>query len=395
MSPRLISRSPDLARLRDEGYEVEVVAGHLLLKNVPYVTSRREVKRGTLVSELNLAGDVTAAPGTHVVHFAGEHPCDKHGREIVQIKNASNVQELADAVGIDHTFSSKPPNGYPDYFQKMSTYATILSAPAASLDPRATPKTFVATADASDESVFKYIDTATARAGLGATTAKLTGHRVAIVGLGGTGSYILDLVAKTPVAEIHLFDGDDFLQHNAFRAPGAPALEALRSRPTKVDHFAQLYGNMHRGIVPHGHHLDASNVEMLDGMTFCFVSIDRGSAKRAIVDSLEARSVPFIDVGMGLQLVDGALLGVLRVTTSTPAMREHVHAKQRISFGDGDADDAAIYGQNVQIAELNALNANLAVIRWKKHLGFYHDQENEHFSTYTIDGHMLTSDDRP
>jgi hypothetical protein len=31
----------------------------------------------------------------------------------------------------------------------------------------------------------------------------------------------LDFVAKTPVEEIHLFDSDVFLQHNAFRAPGA------------------------------------------------------------------------------------------------------------------------------------------------------------------------------
>jgi hypothetical protein len=37
-------------------------------------------------------------------------------------------------------------------------------------------------------------------------------------GLGGTGSYILDLVSKTPVNEILLFDSDDFLQHNAFRS---------------------------------------------------------------------------------------------------------------------------------------------------------------------------------
>jgi tRNA A37 threonylcarbamoyladenosine dehydratase len=45
--------------------------------------------------------------------------------------------------------------------------------------------------------------------------------------MGGTGSYILDLVAKTAVMEIHLFDGDDFNQHNAFRAPGAASLEDL------------------------------------------------------------------------------------------------------------------------------------------------------------------------
>lgn len=47
---------------------------------------------------------------------------------------------------------------------------------------------------------------------------KFQHERVAIVGVGGTGSYILDMVAKTWVREIHLFDSDRFLQYNAFRS---------------------------------------------------------------------------------------------------------------------------------------------------------------------------------
>jgi tRNA A37 threonylcarbamoyladenosine dehydratase len=41
--------------------------------------------------------------------------------------------------------------------------------------------------------------------------------------LSGTGSYILDLLAKVPIREIHLCDGDDFARHNAFRASARPA----------------------------------------------------------------------------------------------------------------------------------------------------------------------------
>src|SRR5438034_975841 len=58
--------------------------------------------------------------------------------------------------------------------------------------------------------VFRYPDMGTTRAGIGAATAKLLADRVAIIGLGGTGSYILDLLAKTPIGEIHLYDGDEF-----------------------------------------------------------------------------------------------------------------------------------------------------------------------------------------
>ena len=91
----------------------------------------------------------------------------------------------------------------------------------------AKPQTFkvVAPDKEQPETPFNYIDTASSRAEIDVVTAKLAKlKRIAIVGLGGTGSYVLDLVAKTPVWEIHLYDGDAFLQHNAFRSPGAPTL---------------------------------------------------------------------------------------------------------------------------------------------------------------------------
>ncbi len=39
MSRQLISRSPDLQRLEDEGYDLEIRSGYLLVKDVPYVNS--------------------------------------------------------------------------------------------------------------------------------------------------------------------------------------------------------------------------------------------------------------------------------------------------------------------------------------------------------------------
>ncbi|MGY2747872.1 hypothetical protein ACVWZ8_005054 [Arthrobacter sp. UYCu723] len=57
-------------------------------------------------------------------------------------------------------------------------------------------------------------------------------HREAFGQVGfGTGSYILDQIAKTWVDRIILVDGDEFENHNAFRAPGAAALETLQTRP--------------------------------------------------------------------------------------------------------------------------------------------------------------------
>lgn len=393
MSRELINRSPDLKRLQDEGYEIEVRAGHLLVKHVPYVSPSKEVKYGVLVSVLEVAVDVTSRPSDHVAMFVGETPCDKDGRALNRILNSSNRRDLGNGIVIEHTFSSKPVGGYADYYEKMTTYIDMLAGQAQALDPNATAKTFPVIEASEEESVFRYIDTASSRAGIGAISEKLKQDRIAVVGLGGTGAYILDLLAKTPVKEIHLFDGDRFSQHNAFRSPGAPSADELRERPQKVAYFQKRYDRMRRNIVPHGIDLDASNVDILRGMDFVFVSIDDSKKKREIVAALEQYGVSFIDVGMGVYESDGSLAGQLRVATSTPESRDHIHARNRIPFVDDDEENP--YAQNIQIADLNALNAALAVIKWKKLCGFYHDLESEYFAVYEVDGnHLLNEDQR-
>ena len=55
MSQQLINRSPDLSRLRDDGFHIEIRGSHLLVKDVPYLNAQRQVKYGVLVSDLTLA----------------------------------------------------------------------------------------------------------------------------------------------------------------------------------------------------------------------------------------------------------------------------------------------------------------------------------------------------
>jgi hypothetical protein len=212
------------------------------------------------------------------------------------------------------------------------------------------------------------------------------------VGLGGTGSYVLDLVAKTRVREIHLFDGDKFSQHNAFRSPGAPSVEQLKQELQKVAHFKDQYSRMHRNIVDHDGYINASNVMQLQGMDFVFLCLDKGEVRSLLVEKLEEFKIPFIDVGMGVECVGDSLLGILRITTSTVEKRDHVRGRKRIPFSDGQGNNE--YSRNIQIADLNALGAALAVIKWKKLFGFYRDLENEHHSTYTIDGNTLINEDQ-
>lgn len=393
MSLRLINRSPDLKKLRDDGYDIEIRSGHLLVKGVPYVNSKREIKRGTLVAKLCLANDVTIRPDDHVAFFEGEYPCDKDGVRIARIENQSQRKALATDLFVDHTFSAKPLNGpYEDYHAKITTYVAILSGPAQTINPAADARTFPVITAKEDESVFNYIDTASSRAEINVVSAKLEIDRVGIVGLGGTGAYVFDLVAKTRVKEIHLFDGDTFFQHNAFRSPGAASGEELEQKLPKTEYFFRTYSKMRRGIFSHPIYIDASNVEQLRDMKFMFLCFDAGKAKELVVESLEKFGVPFVDVGMGVYLSGDSLGGILKTTTSTPMQRDHVRAKHRIAISAGDGNNE--YDRNIQIADLNALNASLAVIKWKKLFGFYHDFEKEHHCTYTIDGNKLVNEDQ-
>lgn len=389
MSLQLINHSPDLKQLRNEGFEIEVKGGYLLIHQIPYLNHLKEIKRGILVTALDLASsNKTSTPSTHVIHFIGDYPCNRDGSPIEGIRNASTDQMLAEGIVINHSFSNRPTNGYTDYYHKVTRYIEIISNPAKSIDPSLTEKTFKVIDDDNEDSVFQYLDTNSSRANIDLINSKLKGQKVGIIGLGGTGAYILDLVAKTPVSEIHLYDGDDFLLHNAFRSPGAASKTELNDRRTKTDYYTSIYSNMHRYVYSHVCYISGFNIEELKQLSFVFLCIDRDQVKKEIVEYLLLENIPFIDVGLGVNVVDDSLIGSIRVTTGTQLKNDHLF--QRISCGKDLENE---YASNIQIAELNSLNAVLAVIKWKKLSGFYQDLKLEHNSVYSINVSQLTNDE--
>lgn len=389
MSRQLINRSQDLKRLVDEGYEVEIRSSFLLVHHIPYVNNRREVRFGTLVSELTLAGDMTTRPGTHVVSFIGEQPCGQNGVEIEGIKHATGDQRLAEGLIVNRSFSNKPAAGYPDYYEKIKRYVDILSHPAQSLDPRVTAQTYVVVPSEGDVSPFVYLDTNSSRAEISAISEKLRNLKVGVIGLGGTGAYVLDSVSKTPVSEIHLFDGDDFLQHNAFRSPSAASIDDLRKKLKKADYYQSIYRNMHTGVMSHPVFIDSENINTVLGLDFVFICVDSGDVRKLLFESLESQRIPFIDVGIGLFSVDERLVGNVRTTISLEGNRED--ARRVVPFAEGLPNE---YAKNIQTPDLNMLNAALAVIRWKKYFGFYHESANQgqYSVTYTVEFGKLFGD---
>lgn len=391
MSQKPTNLRSDVAKLLDDGYEVSIENDHLVMRNVPYVNSARQVGRGILVSTLPGSTTEASPPDTHQIWFSGDFPCDAKGKPLESIRNSSSHRIIGGNLAVDHHFSSKPKIGrYTDHYEKMVTYATILECQAAAIDRDATARTG-RIVGSPDDSPFVYFDNASGRARITALTQKLRARSVAIIGLGGTGSYVLDLVAKTPVGQIHLIDGDVFEQHNAFRAPGAASLQELQARPSKVDYFAGIYSRLHKGIVPHHCFVEEDTLSLLENHEIVFICIDQNDVKKLIIKKLETIGTPFIDVGMGIDEVDGGLTGQLRTTLSTPTYRHHVSERGRIPLTTGQGND--IYARNIQVCELNALNACLAVLRWKKLCGFYKDTEGEHFSIFAIDGNHILNED--
>ena len=262
----------------------------------------------------------------------------------------------------------------------------ILGREARQLSPNATAQQWKVTVEQDDaDSVFLFADTASARQKTTDLARKLQEERVAIVGVGGTGSYLLDFVAKTWVREIHLYDNDPFLQHNAFRSPGPFSRDELEGGPVKARFHADRYSRMRRRVVAHGECIDETNVGQLARFDTVFLCMDGHPIKGQILDVCMAHQALLVDVGMGLYRIQDSLAGIIRTTTCCADRHQHAHAC--IDLAGDEAPDE--YDRNVQVAELNALNAALAVIRWKKARGLYNDLAREFNCEYLIDGNKL------
>ncbi|RWZ67856.1 ThiF family adenylyltransferase [Labedella populi] len=373
----------DFTRLLDEGYDVQLIDGYLVIDDVPYVTAQKIVQRGRLVMPAALAGDELTTPPDHTTHFGGAEPCDADGRPLSKVINSAQHNEFLPGRSTDFYFSAKPPAGnYANYYDKVTTYVELLTRWALIIDPRSTARTYPVREVNADASPFVYRDSASSRAGITGLNTVFAGLKIAIVGLGGTGSHILDLVAKTPVAEIHLYDGDVFLNHNAFRAPGAADVSDLRGQPNKAEYWSAQYSRLKQGIFPHPVLFERDTVAEVADFDFVFLALDDGSDREGIVDALEGAGVSFIDVGMGVTDTGSGLTGLLRVSVSTAQRRV------RIPSG-GTAPDE--YRRNIQISDLNALNAALAVVQWKRLLGFYADMASDAaVFAYPVSDNMIT-----
>ncbi len=374
MSASPIAPSPDIQRLVDEGYAITIQDGYLIVDNVPYVPQANTISRGALICAYAAINGVPQVKEDHTVWFTGSVPCQADGASLDDVLIADkSVQSIAGRQ-VHCRLSNKPPDlveMLANFYNKLIHYIRKLTSYARVIDPTISASCTGSFTYRQQPSVFYYPNTAITRSGLDAYEAKLILTKVSIVGLGGTGSYILDALAKTPVQEIHLYDNDVIEPATVYRMPGCMTVEQAHASIRKTEYLRELYSAMREGIFSHPVRIDLANVHELDDNSFVFIAVDDGQSRGLIARHLNAKRIPFIDVGIGVEKIteNTQLFGRARVT-----LVEHDKGSLVDMLPTVDDQEDALYN-NIQLVELNAINAMLAMVKYKQMLGFYADEK--------------------
>lgn len=376
----LLNNNEDLELLIKKGYALSLDSNYLVVRDIPYLDDKGTLHKGAIVSVLVFVTQYQVKIQDHQIFFCGSHPHELDGKPIRNLGGGSTTLNLiSEDLVVQRSFSNKPPEGFKNWFDKIENYVAIISGPAMTKFD-VNPYTFRVIEENSN-SVFKFRDTLTSRAEIGDLSAKLEEDSIAIIGLGGTGSYLLDFLVKTPVKEIRGFDLDWFHVHNAFRSPGKLSQEELGKRKSEV--YKQRYEGFRNNINIHSNYITSDSEKDLAGVTFAFVCVDSGASRGEIFELLIRLNIPFIDVGMGLDRDMGSISGTLRTTSFSKESAQELVNKRLAPLSDITDD---VYKNNIQISELNALNACLAIVKFKQLRGFYTDDNSYYHTLFNIDG---------
>jgi hypothetical protein len=389
----LANHNPFIQALADDCYDVDFIGGYFVIYGVPYLGQGGKLQHGDLASPVDLAGKVIDVPSSHQVWFRGCPPHDNTGRELSLSPRQHKITITKDFI-TDHSFSLKlldasgKKRNYLSFEEKVWTYLDVITSPAMDAYSEATPLRNIERKAAEQGSPLRFPDTLSSRYHINDLSSLLRGKTVAIIGLGGTGSYILDMIARTHLEKISLFDDDKVHVHTKFRMPGFIPRAIGKN---KAEALAQQYGQWHTAIVPVPERIISDNIEQLREFDFVFVSIDDGPSRLSIVNWLVENDIPFVDCGMGLNRLTGGLNGVVRITGVDRSAFERTVNTCYFPSEKRPEDE---YRKHAQIAEFNALNACLAVIRFKQHFNLYDRLEDSAWYTFESASFDLDTEDK-
>lgn len=209
------------------------------------------------------------------------------------------------------------------------------------------------------------------------------GEKIAVVGLGGVGAWIADLLAKADVAEVHGWDADVIEKKNIIRMPGAVNPDWIGK--SKAKWFEETYRQIHRRVYGHAENVTDQNAkEICTNTTFGFVAVDNEEGREIACNAMAEVGIPFIDVGIALDRRDGQVTASIRLTTVWP----HDDAwRKAIPKVDKAGQD--VYGK-LELPDLAASAAGWAVQSWRKMRGQMAQDKASECMVYRAETNTIT-----
>ena len=362
----------DLAQ--QEGFRVTEGSDRIILEGVACLLNHQKIGLCTIEKSFNsvdkaptstIGGDIHAA---RIVFPPETTPCiyQADGHPLGNIINTAPDSVSWIEISIKRGTAENPKND-PTVWHLVHRYAKhIIGAVKAHGQQKHRP--------AAPQEVFRIPNTFEYRAGVGPMQEQIRNQHIAIIGLGGTGSYVLDILAKTPVAMIHLCDDDEMDWHNFMRAPGAPTQNEIdfqrNGLPKKVIYYYNKYAPFRNNICPHI--LRASDTAKFTAflskhvINFAFVNIDQhqeGDAARQdeVYEALFKAKIPFIDSGISLTLNNNQIKGAITTSSYKPG-----NSDWRWAIPNAQVAGNHLGYRNIQLPEVNALAATLALMEWRR-----------------------------
>ena len=206
---------------------------------------------------------------------------------------------------------------------------------------------------------------------------------VAIVGLGGVGAWIADLVVKADPQEVHGWDYDCIEPKNLLRMPGGLDPNVWVGKP-KADWFQETYSLIHTSV--HGHNarvLPESVREVTERTTFAFVAVDDADDRMMVCDTLANAGIPFVVVGLSPVRKGKRVKVSLRIVTAHVDVSSWREAIPQV--GQAGQDD---YG-SLDLPDVYSMAAAWAIQSWRRMRGQFWQQKREECLDYSANDQSL------
>ena len=371
MSAILTSHDGGLDRVVQAGLDYTIEGDTLTVGPIPYRLPDGSVGHGQLICHLEREGERLRAPSDHTVGWvADEEPHTKSGEVLEGLIHQHDAQGWPNGITSRCGMSRKRHDGgYSDYGEKMLAYARLIARETGSSWRRESLGSGVV----NEGNNMVDQETGLTRSAIGDMDQLFAREKLAVIGAGGTGGFIVDMIAKCNVASIDIYDDDVVSQHTQLRWPGIVNRGVVEEHKNKAEYLAQIYASRtNKNIKGHPLRVRRQYLTYFQNMTMVFVAVDRGADRREILTGLTELGVNFIDCGIDLRRQTDGLTASARVVRSAcdddrGKRLELVEKTPHKDVGEG------MYEAAVQTAEINALNATMAVIAWKQGIGFYKD----------------------